>query len=48
MTALRTFDISPQGDRLIVIQENVDELPTDIHVVLNWHQELERLVPSMN
>ncbi len=45
LPALRNFDVSPEGDRLLVVQENVDELPTDVHVVLNWHQELLRLVP---
>ncbi len=37
-----TFDISPDGQRFLMVKE-VEQSP--IHVVLNWFEELERLVP---
>ncbi len=38
---------SPDGHRFLTIQESDEELRrTEIHVVLNWIEALERLVPS--
>ena len=39
------YDVSPDGTRFIMVEEN-DNLPTEIHVVLNWFEELKRLVPT--
>ena len=46
----RAFDISPDGERLLMITEGATtdapgEEP-EIHVVLNWFEELTRLVPT--
>ncbi len=49
----RTYDISPDGQRFLLLKkaviDNTDD-PfaglTQIHVVLNWFTELERLVPT--
>jgi len=44
----RNFDVTPDGHRFVMI-ERVDPEPkevTRIHVVLNWSEELKRLVPT--
>jgi serine/threonine-protein kinase len=40
---VRDWDVSPDGKRFAVNQRS--ELPAEIHVVLNWHQELLEKVP---
>ena len=40
------YDISPDGQRFLLIQPS--EASTEMHVVLNWFQELKRLVPTDN
>ena len=40
------FDISPDGQRFLTMKKEIKATP--IHVVLNWFQELERLVPTDN
>ena len=46
---MRGYDIAPDGQRFLMIKEpesSVETLgATQINVVLNWFQELERLVP---
>jgi Tol biopolymer transport system component len=37
------FEISPDGRFLMV---GLEEAPTQIHVILNWFEELKRLVPT--
>lgn len=47
----RTYDITPDGRRLLMVKSgNPDELqsPRELHVVFNWFEELERLVPTEN
>jgi len=41
------YDVSADGRRFLMVK-NIDEAvaPTQINVVLNWHEELKRLVPS--
>ena len=39
----RNYDVAPDGRFLMLVQDRQEE-PT-IHVVLNWFEELERLVP---
>ena len=41
-----TFDVTPDGEHFVLIELPV--LPTRITVVLNWFEELERLVPTDN
>jgi len=40
------YDISPDGQRFLMIRR--DEAPAYINVVLNWFEELNRLVPTDN
>jgi serine/threonine-protein kinase len=42
----RNYDIAPDGKRFIMITDEEQQLkPTQINVVLNWFEELKRLVP---
>lgn len=44
----RTYDVSPDGERFLMIKEHEDverESP-EIVMVLNWLEELKRLVPT--
>jgi Tol biopolymer transport system component len=40
-----SYDIAPDG-RFIMIQEDEESAKTRINVVLNWFEELKRLVPT--
>jgi hypothetical protein len=41
------YDVSLDGRRLLIVQEAEEEsAPRQIHVVLNWFEELKRRVPS--
>ncbi len=42
------YDISPDGQRFLMIKEADEEegQPDQINVVLNWFEELKRLVPT--
>lgn len=39
------YDVTPDGNRFLVIERDLASLPTEIHVVVNWFDELNRLVP---
>lgn len=41
----RTYDVSPDGQRFLMV-EGEDEETSELHVVLNWFQELEARVPG--
>jgi len=40
------FDVTPDGDRFLVVENNAESMPTQIEVVLDWFDELERLAPT--
>ncbi len=41
------YDISPDGKRFLMIKASEQEVTvTQINVVLNWFEELKRLVPT--
>jgi serine/threonine-protein kinase len=43
----RHYDVAPDGERFLMIKQSASEdAPDEIRVVLNWFQELERLVPT--
>ena len=44
----RSYAISPDGQRFLMIQREQDLVPTEISVILNWFEELKRLVPTDN
>ena len=39
------YDVSPDGQHFVMIRTEYASSPTEIRVVLNWFDELERLVP---
>ena len=41
---MQYYDISPDGQRFLMIKKDDD--PAQINVVLNWFEELKRLVPT--
>ncbi len=46
---ISNYDISPDGQRFVMVKESSEagERPPDqINVVLNWFEELKRLVPT--
>jgi Tol biopolymer transport system component len=43
-----SYDISPDGQRFLMEQDAGGEALTEIRVVLNWTEELKRLVPTDN
>ena len=40
------YDVTPDGQRFLMIERDQESTPTQIHVVLNWFEELKRLVPT--
>jgi hypothetical protein len=43
----RAYDVSPDGERFLMIRdETTQSLTNHLNVVVNWHEELRRLVPS--
>jgi serine/threonine protein kinase/Tol biopolymer transport system component len=43
----RRYDLAPDGERFLMLQENEPPPPpTQYNVVLNWFEELKRLVPT--
>jgi Tol biopolymer transport system component len=48
MTGIESFDISPDGQTFAVSRFPEESAPREINVVLNWFEELKRLVPTDN
>ncbi len=44
----RTYDISPDGKRFLMIKESASASSTEFILVQNWFEELKRLVPTDN
>jgi hypothetical protein len=42
----RSFDVSADGRRLLIIQPSAPSTATQLNVIVNWFDELKRLVPS--
>ena len=40
------YDVSPDGRRFVMIQSEEESTPKQIHVVLNFSEELKRLAPA--
>jgi serine/threonine-protein kinase len=43
-----SYDVSPDGQRFLMVQDAGGETLTEIRIVLNWTEELKRLVPTGN
>jgi len=46
ITWTSNYDISPDGQRIVITEVMQGSAPTQINVVLNWFEELKRLVPT--
>ncbi|HXV60281.1 MAG TPA: protein kinase [Vicinamibacteria bacterium] len=44
--AARTYDVTRDGQRFLMVKSESEASTAQIHIVLNWREELERLVPS--
>jgi hypothetical protein len=42
----RTYDVSPDGQRFLMIKDDQNATAAAIVVVLNWQEGLKRLVPT--
>ena len=42
----RRYDLSPDGQKFVMIERVEEPTFTQIHVVQNWSEELKRLVPT--
>ncbi len=40
------YDVSPDGQRFLMVKEDERSARTRIHIVQNWFEELKRLVPT--
>jgi len=40
------YDVTPDHERFLMIQETLASASASLEVVLNWTEELERLVPA--
>ena len=40
------YEISPDGERFLMIRRDPGAIPDRIRIVQNWFQELEQLVPT--
>jgi len=43
---MQYYDISPDGQRFLMIKR--EQAPAQINIILNWFEELKRLVPTDN
>ena len=41
-----SYDVTPHGQRFVMIREEDASAPRHLHVILNWFEELKRLVPT--
>ena len=42
----RSYDLAPDGKRFVMIRGEGESRPTELQVVLNWFDEVKRLVPT--
>jgi serine/threonine protein kinase len=42
----RSFDVTADGERFLFIERDEESAPREIRVILNWFDEVKRLVPS--
>ena len=40
------YDVSPDGQRFLMIRSEGHPPATELRLVMNWHEELKRLVPT--
>ena len=45
---LPRYDVTPDGERFLMLTGEEREAARELHLVVNWFEELERLVPTEN
>ncbi|MEZ5346505.1 MAG: protein kinase [Pyrinomonadaceae bacterium] len=45
---LTSFDISPDGEKFLMVRDEYGTLPKTVNVVVNWSEELTRVLNSQN
>ena len=40
------YDVTPDGQRFVMVESSEESEPTEVVVVFNWLGELKRLVPT--
>ena len=45
-TSERDYDLTPDGQRFLMVKRGEESLPTQINVVLNWAEDLKQKVPT--
>ena len=41
-----SYDVSPDGERFLLLQPPYQDPPTELHLIVNWFEELQRLAPT--
>ena len=41
-----SYDISPDDRKFLIIRQDPGSIPNQLNVILNWTEELQRLVPK--
>jgi hypothetical protein len=41
----RFYDVSPDGQRFLMVKSEATDAPRQLHLIVNWFEELKRLVP---
>jgi len=39
------FEVMPDGEHFLMVRAEPEAVPTKIHVIFNWFEELNRLCP---
>jgi Tol biopolymer transport system component len=40
------YDVSPDGQRFLMVKRVQESIPTQLNIILNWFEELKRRVPA--
>ena len=41
-----SYDVAPDGERFLLLQAPGQDPPSKLHMIVNWFEELKRLVPA--
>jgi serine/threonine protein kinase/Tol biopolymer transport system component len=47
ISRFHSYDVSPDGKRFLMIRRDPESAPRQLNVILNWSEELEKLVPPL-
>jgi serine/threonine-protein kinase len=47
VSRFHTYDVSKDGKRFLMIRRDPESAPRQLNVILNWSEELEKLVPAL-